>query len=308
MLDSTWKIVKRFWAWLRRALPLLLAGAASLAVLFGYSVYQSKYELTCSVYTLTSEKLTEPVRVLQITDLHNSVFGEGNARLLALCEAQEPDAIFITGDLLNSDVEDTSIATDLISALAELAPVYVSYGNHELEHEERFGTDILSLYEAAGATVLDSTWVDTELNGQQVRIGGLYGYCLPARYLLTGGATQEECKFLSAFQNTNRYTLLLCHLPSGWLLNGGLDGWSVDCVFSGHVHGGEIILPLIGGLYAPDFGWFPGKLEGVYFSDNGTQALVLSRGLGTTEWVPRVNNIPEVVVVDFTPRAAQNAG
>lgn len=300
--------MKLFPVWLRRVLIFLLAGAAALAVLLGYSIYESKYGLTCTSYTLEAAQLTAPVRILHLTDLHNSVFGEDNAELVALCAAQEPDLIFITGDLLNSDVEDTSIATGLISALTALAPVYVSPGNHELEYEERYGTDVLTLYEAAGAVVLDTAWVDTEVNGQALRIGGHYGYCLPEKYLKTGEADEEECAFLSGFQDTERYTLLLCHMPLCWILDSCLDDWDVDCVFSGHVHGGEVILPLLGGLYAPDFGWFPGKLEGVYASADGTKRLVLSRGLGTTEWVPRVNNVPEVVVAELLPETAQDAG
>ena len=239
------------------------------------------------------------IQIVQLTDLHNSTFGDNNADLIALVQEQNPDLILITGDQLNSGEENTSIATDSISALCQIAPVYVSLGNHEVEYQQSYNTDIKALYEQAGATVLEREYVDTEVNGQQLRIGGIYGYCLPARYLETNEADPEECAFLSEFQDTDRYTVLLTHMPVCWLINDGINEWDIDCVFSGHVHGGEVILPFIGGMYAPDFGWFPGKLEGVYTSDDGTKNLVLSRGLGTTEVIPRFNNIPEIVVVDL---------
>lgn len=76
----------------------------------------------------------------------------------------------------------------------------------------------------------------------------------------------------------------------------------MDRVFSGHVHGGEGILPFVGGLYTPDFGWFLGKLQGVYYSNEGNKELIISRGLETTESVPRFKNVPEVVVVDLVPQ------
>ncbi len=261
----------------------------------------SKYALTVSEYTLSVDTLTDSLRIVQLTDLHNSSFGQDNRRLVERVAEQQPDLIFITGDLLNSSTDDTTVATNLIACLSAICPVYLSLGNHELELEETSGVDIVALYEQAGAVVLEYDYLDLTVNGQALRIGGLYGYCLPEKYLSTGEAKAAECAFLTEFQDSDAYTILLTHMPVCWLINGGLEEWQVDCVFSGHVHGGEIVFPLIGGLWAPDFGWFPGKLQGLYTSSLGDSVLVLSTGLGTTELVPRFHNPPEIVALTLVP-------
>ena len=270
--------------------------------LLGKMFYQSNHSLNCIYYRIQTDKKFKSIRILQLTDLHNSIFEEKNQELVDLMVKQSPDLILITGDLLNSNELNTDIATDLISDLSKIAPVYVSLGNHEVEYQQNYGTDIVQLYADAGAVVLDRQYQDLEVNGQKIRLGGIYGYCLPEKYLETNEADPEECAFLSDFQNTDLYTILMCHMPACWLLNDGLDEWDVDCIFSGHVHGGQVILPLIGGVYAPDMGWFPGRLQGLYSSADGSSTMVLSTGLGNTESVPRFNNIPEVVTVDILPK------
>lgn len=275
-----------------------------IGIMAGWNFYQSKYSLDYSSYQISSDKINTPVRILLLTDLHNSEFGENNQELIDRVASQSPDLILITGDLLNSDEPRTDIAIDLISFLCDIAPVYISLGNHEMEYQDNFDVNVIELYQAAGAEVLEYQYEDITVNGQQLRLGGIYGYCLPEKYLETDEADPEECAFLTDFQSTDLYTVLMCHIPVCWMINDGLEEWDVDCVLSGHVHGGQVILPLIGGVYAPDMGWFPGRLKGIFSSETGNKVLVLSSGLGNTENIPRFNNIPEIVVVDLVPQSS----
>ena len=285
----------------------VISGLLFVGIMAGRTIYQSQYSLICSSYQIHSDKIDTSIQILQLTDLHNCEFGENNQKLIDWLANQTPDLILLTGDLLNSDEPKTDIADKLITSLCDIAPVYISLGNHELEYEQNYGVNISSLYESAGANVLDHQYEDITINGQHLRIGGIYGYCLPDKYLETDEADPGECMFLRDFENTDRYKILLSHLPIAWLRNDGLEEWDIDCVFSGHLHGGQVILPGIGGVYAPDMGWFPGRLEGGFDSEDGKRHLVLSAGLGNTEVVPRFNNIPEIVCVDLVPEVKKDA-
>lgn len=263
------------------------------------SLFASKHLLMVSRYTIEDQRIEHPFRIVQLTDLHNSTFGEHNEKLVKKVLEQDPDIILITGDLINEGEEDLSVALNLISSLSKEAPVYVSYGNHETNYEKRYGTDIASVYENAGAKVLNFEYEEIEINGQKIRLGGLYGYCLPEKYLSTGEANEKEVVFLKKFQDTPLYTILMCHMPVCWIINDSLNQWDCDLVLCGHSHGGQIRLPFIGGFYAPDQGYFCGKEAGFYYSDDKNKAMLLSRGLGSNEEIPRMNNIPEITVINL---------
>ena len=204
------------------------------------SLSTSAHALTTTHYTLSSTTISS-LRIVQLTDLHNSVFGEENSRLIDAVRDQSPDLILLTGDLLNSDEQCTDIATDLIAKLCDIAPVYFSNGNHEIEYKENYGVDIGELYREAGAVVLEKEYQDITVKNQKIRLGGIYGYCLPGKYLETGEADPEETAFLEEFQDTDLPKILMCHMPVCWMINGSLDDWDVDYVFAGHVHGGEAV-------------------------------------------------------------------
>ena len=280
---------------------LILSFLLLMCLLIGFNIYKCQTYSEITQHNIDSSKIDNKLVVLHLSDLHNRTFGDYNSELIDMSRDASPDIILLTGDLINMDEEDTTVAEMLISDLIDIAPVYVSMGNHEVAYEENFGISLTEVFEDAGAVVLDREYVDIEVNNQKLRIGGIYGYCLPAKFFETGEADPEECAFLSDFQDTERYTILMCHMPVCWMINEGLDEWDVDCVFAGHAHGGQIILPFIGGVYAPDMGLFPGRLEGVYSSKDKEKHLVLSRGLGSEGIVPRINNRPEIVVTKIQP-------
>lgn len=282
----------------KKVMAVLLAGAAVLVWCFA----GSKHGLEVSSYALSTPKLAEPIRIVQLSDLHNQEFGRQNARLVNLVRKQRPDLIVLAGDMLNGDEAHTDIAVNLIEQLAQIAPVYAALGNHEKANQWTYGTNITALYQQAGAVLLEKNYEDVTVNGQTIRLGGILGYCLSEKYLKTGEARQHEVDYLKDFQDTPLYKVLLCHLPLCWLVNDNLEQWDIDCVFSGHTHGGQVRLPVVGGVYAPDEGLFPGRESGLYHSQDGERVMVLSRGLGSSGRVPRINNVPEIVVADILPQ------
>lgn len=97
-------------------------------------------------------------------------------------------------------------------------------------------------------------------------------------------------QYFSDFEDTQRLKLLLCHIPTAWTDWGYIDKYPVDVIFSGHYHGGQVRLPLVGGLYASYVGFLPEYTRGVFAGSEGV--CVLSAGLGSEPGIPRVNNLP----------------
>ena len=273
----------------RRAIILIILIVICLGS--AISLLLSWKALSVSYYEYHNEKIENAFKIVQLSDLHNSCFGEENSRLIKRIEEEKPDLILMTGDMLNGYEDRTDIVTDLIKQASQIAPVYYSLGNHELDYMEnqQNGGMLEKKLEDAGAVVLEKECIDTVIAGQQVRIGGVYGYVL-ARDWEDG----SEQRFMEDSQDTDRMKILMSHIPEGLLLWKSMEHWDVDLVFSGHAHGGQMRLPFIGGLYDPEEGFFPTYTKGMYECGKGT--MVLSAGLGSSNGVPRINNLPDLVV------------
>lgn len=284
---------------IRFILILLSAFALVIAVVVGYFFITSK-NLTINKYSL-NESVISSIRILQLSDLHNAEFGDNNEELIDLVKKQSPDLIVMSGDMINRDEENLDIITDLISSLSDVAPIYYGYGNHEVDWIESFGFDLEDKLTQAGSVVLNNSYRDVSVNDSELRIGGYMGY-----YRQPGMLTQDEeqkkieLDFANDFENTDRLKILINHIPTQWVDWDYINEYPVDIVFSGHYHGGAIRIPIIDqGLYAPYVGWFPPYTKGMF---TGSQATcVLSTGLGSEHNIPRLNNPPEIVIVDVVP-------
>lgn len=248
-----------------------------------------------------SADIVSPIRIVHLSDLHNAQFGKNNTTLVRTVANQEPDLIIMSGDMLNRNEENTGIVISLISDLSQVAPVYYGYGNHEKDWEQNFQRDLRPILVSAGAIVVDNDYLDLSIRGTDCRIGGYMGY-YGAPHMTTKEKAQQalERSFTEAFQTTSRLKLLINHIPTGWVDWNYVDKYDAGIVFSGHYHGGTMRIPILDrGLYAPYVGWFPPFTKGVY---SGTHAVcIVSAGLGTEYHIPRINNPPEIVVVDLKP-------
>ena len=255
-----------------------------------------------SEHTITLSGLSESVRVAVISDLHGREYGKDNKRLLAKISEQQPDAIFVVGDMLDDGDEESGFSKtqNLLFALLDIAPVYLSYGNQEKE----YSGDILDSFRNAisekGIIVLDDSFVDCELNGQEIRIGGTMGHAFPFGRTMEEFESSDEYIFLKDMEKTDAPTIVLAHMPDTFIFNGAHNYWSnIDLVVSGHTHGGVVRLPIAGGIYAPMQGLFPEYDYGFYMLGEKMQ-MVITSGLSGYKLVPRFLNLPEICVLTLT--------
>ncbi len=244
--------------------------------------------LEVTFYHLQSDEVGSAFRIVQLSDLHLHEYGKKNKELVDWVKRLSPDLIAITGDMNNHFNNDTHVVTELCSQLTEIADVYYVMGNHEwvdyIDRKTSIKDDII----ATGVTMLQNSYKEIQLNGNKVVIGGLVNE-VPNYQKYSGP------KFMEEFMKTAGFKILLVHYPEYFL--GTLNHYSIDLAMCGHAHGGIVRIPRFGGLYSSDQGLFPELYEGMQTVSGGS-VVVVSRGLGGEGIIPRINNNPELVVVD----------
>lgn len=265
-----------------------------LCLIISYFIYISYYEVEVTDYEISSAKINNDANIVMIADVHDQHCKVKN-QIIDRIKQLEPDIILCAGDIIDNESESDKITIEFLSSLSEISDVYMSLGNHELEYPDT--KQLIEDIKNTGAKVLDKEYQDIEVNGNMIRIGGMYDYGFSQE---TGDIDQETMKsdvysFLTEMKQTSSFQLMMAHRPDSFIF-GNAYKWDFDLVVSGHYHGGQMILPYIGGLYAPELGWFPEVDYGHYKLKD--MDMIVTRGISSSnELFPRFNNPPEIVSI-----------
>ena len=245
----------------------------------------------------------KPVRIALIADLHNRLFGEGNSELVDVIQRQYPDMVFSAGDLTvcsGKDI-DLDVGISLLKRLACGCPVYCVNGNHEYRtkiYAERYKgiyAGMTSGLRRIGVRLLENEKERVDVGGAKLTIHGLE---LPARCYKKMGSefiSAEEIRGILGLPDEGRFNILLVHHP---VFFESYALWGAQLTLCGHLHGGLVRLPFVGGLISPQMKLFPRYDYGMF--EKYGRRMVVTSGLGSHSIALRVNNPPEVVMLELT--------
>lgn len=229
-------------------------------------------------------------KIVHISDLHNKKFGKEQNRLLKKIQASSPDMIVITGDLVDSRKYDLDTAMTFIDGAMKISPVYYVSGNNEAATRDY--ENIESRLSDSGVIVLDDAKAEIIKNESKIELLGLADPTFGAYTNKEGTASYKLKKRLDSMTDYSVFQMLISHRPEYFRVYANEN---IDLIFTGHAHGGQIRIPFIGGLIAPNQGLFPKYTSGMYnYKDS---SMVVSRGLGNSLMPQRIFNRPEIVVV-----------
>lgn len=267
------------------------------------TVYQNN-NITVTDYKISSSKISDEFdgfRILQLSDVHSEEFGENNSKLIKIITDEEPDVIAITGDLVDANRFDFDSGVNLCRELVDIATVYFVYGNHEMIlNDDPEENEFKLALEELGVKILNN---DTD----RIYVGDSYinvlGVQDPAtvykddslNYLDTQyDILKEEIRRVTVDTSSNEFNVLLSHRPEYFELYSEYD---LDLVLTGHAHGGQFRIPFIGGLYAPNQGFFPKYTSGIH--ELAEMSMVINRGVGNSKIPIRIFNQPEITVIEL---------
>ncbi|MFI3170928.1 MAG: metallophosphoesterase [Eubacteriales bacterium] len=269
--------------------------------IFFLESYRERRGFEESHYIIKNKKLVNlktDLKVVLLSDLHNKEYGNDNQKLIDAIQNLKPNIIFLAGDMLIGKTgEPTEIASKLIKSLTEIAPIYYGNGNHEQRMKD-FPEKYHEIYQEykselveKGVVFLENQSTVITIQGQKLRITG---YEIPHEYyrhrstkLLTVSEMHEAIG-----EQIGEYEILLAHNPAHAKT---YQKWGADLVLSGHLHGGIVRIPFLGGSISPQIQLLP-KYAGGHYTEKNTD-IVVSRGLGEHTIKIRFLNKPELIVL-----------
>lgn len=282
----------------------LILWIAAGCVLFLAENWRSNHCLHSKQYTIESEKIPPSFhgkKIAFLSDLHNRELNRGNEIIFRMLRREQPDYVFAGGDMIVSKLIDgTETAAAFMERLSKEYDVYCGNGNHEARMLWK-----QSQYPQAG--VIYRNYI------QKLQKMGVTHLCDETIRIEEG----TDCIYLSELELSEDYYrkfhrqpltesyieqrlgvccddsfhILLAHNPDYFE---DYAHWGADLTLSGHVHGGIMRLPFLGGVISPSYELFPKYDSGLY--EIRKKKMIISEGLGSHSIRIRLFNPP---VIDF---------
>lgn len=259
--------------------------------------HRENKKISFSSYRIKDKRLKKNAKIVMISDLHNACYGEKNSELLHVVETISPDLILVAGDVIVGKTGlsvDTGV--DFLNSLGESFPVFVGKGNHEMRTSiyEKYGDMWETLYERTKDKV---HWLINDSIYLADYNMTIYGLDMKPEYYRRFKKLYMDSAYLEEeLQKPDKrsYNILIGHDPDYFE---EYAAWGADLCVSGHVHGGLIIIPHLGGLISPMIKFFPKYYKGVY--NIGDSHMIVSAGMGLHTLKIRVNNEPDLVTINL---------
>lgn len=260
-------------------------------------LYNENNSLEITTMEYSSKKIPSKFngfRIVHLSDLHSKTFGENQKVICQKIKLLKPDLIVFTGDLVDQKNYDVETSLSLMREINKIAPVYFVTGNHEW-WSRKFNSLQKNLT-TLGVKVLRNSCEKVRIGDDNIYIIGIDDPAINSgdENKLVRAELREA---LNSIENQGDFKILLSHRPELFPM---YTQFNLDLIFSGHAHGGQIRLRLIGGLIAPNQGYFPEYSSGRYKIRNST--MVVNRGLGNSIFPQRLFNHPEIIVLKLSHR------
>ena len=254
----------------------------TIFIIFSFWLLYSNVVVEKKNITIVDERIPEEFngyKIAHISDLHND--GKKTNQIIKMLNKTNPDLIAITGDIIDSNHTNISVALEFVEKAIEIAPCYYVTGNHEswLSNYSYLKEELQKI----GVVILDNIGIKLEKSNSSIKLLGVND---PS---FSYGNMESN---LNKINDETVYTILLSHRPELFDI---YVKCGIDLVLTGHAHGGQIRLPFIGGLGAPDQGLFPKYDSGLY--TEGDTNMIVSRGVGNSIIPIRFNNQPQLIIV-----------
>lgn len=317
-MDKYKRPKRKAWAVILFIFSMIFVMAAVLVAVVGYN-YLENQNFRETFYCVSSLKVNNKIRIVQISDLHNCSFGNNNEKMINRIEKLNPDLIIYTGDIIDSKSESDDAVINLCASLSKFAPSYFVYGNNEVEKfydnpltqeslDEKFGFNndtrdpnkLLEITDSFEEKLEEIGVKVLKNNSDTITVGStkvdVYGVLTSNPSSFWSYAGESFDKFI--FNEENNLKIMAIHEPLVFE-EYTPDTWG-DLMLAGHTHGGTAKIPVLGPAYTHDGGFLPTRAGHFVYGRYDVQGrpLIVSSGLENTNFL-RINNQPEIVIVDI---------